>query len=205
VTEESPFEGSYCSKSGTISDNQQTDLFITLETMGEGEFSFCRKVSSEQDWDFLRFYIDDNPVAAWSGEKGWEQFSYELSSGAHTLRWSYIKDQNTIGGSDCAWIDNIVFPTRTTIISVEEGVKNSPFTLFPNPSNGKFQLQFLSGDGSEVQVKVYSTMGKLVYVKTVTSKNGTIIPIDLGNANAGLYLVELSSENKKWYKKVLLK
>ena len=205
VTDEWPFEGSYSSKSGSISDNQQTDLFITLETMGEGELSFCRKVSSEDTWDFLRFYIDDIPTAAWSGEKGWEQFSYPLSSGAHTLIWSYIKDQNTSGGSDCAWLDNIVFPTTTTIISVEEKLSDSPFTLFPNPSNGKFNLQLLSLQLENVEVKVYNTMGKIVFAEMISTKNGALISIDLGDVNSGLYLVELSSENGQWLKKVLVR
>ncbi|RLD41023.1 MAG: hypothetical protein DRI89_10640 [Bacteroidetes bacterium] len=205
VTDEWPFEGSYCSKSGYISDLQYTDLFITLTTLGEGELSFCRKVSSEQDWDYLWFYIDDISQGAWSGEKDWEQFSYPLSSGTHTLKWSYVKDQNTSGGSDCAWLDNIVFPTTTTIISVEETSSDAPFTLFPNPSNGKFNLQLLSIQPDNVQVKVYNTMGKIVYEKIITAKNSTLISIDLGDANSGLYLVEISAGNAQWLKKVLVR
>lgn len=205
ITEEWPFEGDYCSKSGSIGDNQHTDLYITLTTMGEGDFSFYRKVSSEDSWDYLRFSIDGNPTAAWSGEKDWEQFTYGLNSGTHTLKWSYMKDQNTAGGSDCAWLDNIVFPGTTVIISVEECTGDDPFTLYPNPSNGKFQLQLHSANSEDLKVKVYNSLGKVVFTEVLNTNTGSNFSIDLGEISPGLYLMELSLPNTQWLKKVLVK
>jgi hypothetical protein len=116
-----------------------------------------------------------------------------------------MKDQNSSGGSDCAWLDNIVFPTTTTIISVEERVSNSPFTLYPNPSDGHFKMQLHAIEADEIQLNVYNTLGKLVYAKTVGSKDGALISIDLGDVNSGLYLLELSEENKMWQKKIIVR
>jgi hypothetical protein len=33
-----------------------------------------------------------------------------VTAGIHTFKWSYAKDANTIGGSDCAYVDYITFP-----------------------------------------------------------------------------------------------
>lgn len=98
--------GSYCAKSGGISHNQNTDLIITGDFTA-GTVSFYYKVSSENSYDFLHFYIDGVEKNSWSGTVGWSQASYDVSAGTHTLKWSYTKDGSQYGGSDCAWVDDI--------------------------------------------------------------------------------------------------
>ena len=73
------------------------------------ELSFWYKVSSEQGYDFLRFYVDGTPVLATSGEVPWTQFTWVLGAGPHTLRWDYSKDTVVSVGSDTAWVDYIDF------------------------------------------------------------------------------------------------
>ena len=102
--------GTYSAKSGTISDSQQTDLILTVEVLTDGEISFYRKVSSENGWDKLFFYIDNQEKGNWSGDEGWSQVSFPVTAGVHTFKWSYQKDSSVSSGSDCAWIDDIQFP-----------------------------------------------------------------------------------------------
>lgn len=97
-------------RSGAISDNSSTTLQVTMDVDSEGELSFWRKVSSEANYDLLKFYIDGEEMASWSGTLNWSEFSYPVSAGTHTFKWSYLKDINTTGGSDAAWIDDIRFP-----------------------------------------------------------------------------------------------
>jgi len=110
ITDQNPYEGEYCVQSADISDNQQTSLEITYEVGTAGTLSFYKKVSSEGDWDYLRFFIDGEEKASWSGEVAWSMEEYELSVGQHTLKWQYDKDGNTSEGADAAWVDYIVFP-----------------------------------------------------------------------------------------------
>jgi hypothetical protein len=72
--------------------------------------SFYRKVSSEQDYDWLHFFIDSIPWGQWSGEEDWQRVVYPVSAGTHTYKWWYITDISTLVGSNAGWIDNIVFP-----------------------------------------------------------------------------------------------
>ena len=110
TTTSAPYEGTYCSQSGTITDNQTTDLFNTAMVIADGEISFAKKVSSESSYDFLRFYIDGTEMESWSGTEAWAETSYEITPGLHTFKWSYTKDGSVGSGSDCGWIDNIIFP-----------------------------------------------------------------------------------------------
>jgi hypothetical protein len=102
--------GSYGAKSGAIGNNGMTEMYLTLNVSAAGNISFWRKVSSESGYDFLRFYIDSNEMGSWSGEQVWAQQTYAVTPGEHTFKWAYIKDYSTVGGSDCAWIDDITLP-----------------------------------------------------------------------------------------------
>ncbi|MCD4746523.1 MAG: hypothetical protein K8R58_09500, partial [Bacteroidales bacterium] len=110
VVTEDPYEGVYCAKSGSIYHNQSSQLLITLEVTTAGNISFFRKVSSEPDYDYLEFWIDGTLLYAWSGTVAWSEVSYPVSTGSHTFKWVYNKDYSVSAGSDCAWIDYIIFP-----------------------------------------------------------------------------------------------
>ncbi len=110
VTDE-VYEGVYAARSGNITHNQSSTMSLTLDVAAAGEISFYRKVSSENNYDFLRFYINDDMVGQWSGEVNWSQVSYPVQAGNNTFTWTYIKDHIISHGSDCAWIDFIEFPT----------------------------------------------------------------------------------------------
>jgi len=66
---------------------------------------FYWKVSSEQSHDYLQFYIDSTLKDQISGEVGWTQKSYSVTSGIHILKWRYVKDGSGQSGSDCGWVD----------------------------------------------------------------------------------------------------
>ncbi len=109
VTDES-YDGAYSLRSGISAHNQQSILSISLDIAAKGEVSFALKTSSEEAYDFLKFYIDDEEIGAWSGEMDWMEVSFPVDTGVHTFEWIYAKDQSDIGGRDGAWIDQVVFP-----------------------------------------------------------------------------------------------
>jgi hypothetical protein len=105
-----PFEGTWTAESGWIYDQQSTELFISYTTTIDDSITFYRKVSSEADWDFLYFYIDNVQVGAWSGNVAWGRASFPVTAGTHTYKWSYVKDIFLSAGDDRAWVDYIGFP-----------------------------------------------------------------------------------------------
>ena len=104
------YEGSYSAQSGDISDNQSTSITLTTEVIADGFISFYRKVSSEQGWDYYNFYIDNNQLGSWSGTSDWVEESYPVTAGNHIFKWEYTKDTSVSSGSDCGWVDYIIFP-----------------------------------------------------------------------------------------------
>ena len=116
-------EGSSCAVSGDIGDQQESALEVELEITAAGEISFWKKVSSEASYDYLRFYIDGQQQDEWAGEVSWSEESYDVSAGEHTFKWIFEKDYSVSEGSDCAWIDYIIFP----------GIASTSPVLYVNP------------------------------------------------------------------------
>ncbi|MGF1656510.1 MAG: S8 family serine peptidase [Verrucomicrobiales bacterium] len=105
-----PFEGlnnAGAARSGAITDNQES--WVQTTVAGAGELRFFWKVSSETDYDFLRFLINGQEQERISGELGWSQRSYVLGEGTHILRWVYDKDESVSAGQDNGWLDQVVW------------------------------------------------------------------------------------------------
>ena len=111
--------GTYSAKSGTITHQQQSDLILTTDILADGVVSFFKKVSSENSYDKLYFYIDNVEKGNWSGEAAWGQESYAVTAGTHTFKWSYQKDGSVSSGSDCAWVDDIQFPPTSVTLGLD--------------------------------------------------------------------------------------
>ncbi len=103
-------DGVDAAQSGSIDNNQQT--WLQALAVGPGTLSFWWKVSSEVNYDFLEFYINDVlQTGRISGEVDWQQKSYSVLDGSHTFRWIYSKDRDTSAGLDTAWLDQVVWAT----------------------------------------------------------------------------------------------
>jgi len=109
VTSEERNSGTYSARAGSIEDDELSTLRVELDCTSS-EVSFYCKVSSESDYDYLRFYIDGVEQDKWSGEQDWFQVSYPVTAGRKTFEWTYSKDSSASEGDDTAWIDDIAFP-----------------------------------------------------------------------------------------------
>ncbi|MDY0334817.1 MAG: C25 family cysteine peptidase [Bacteroidales bacterium] len=114
ITAINPYEGSYSAKSGAISNYQSSSLKVTMDVISDDEISFYHKVSSEANYDFLRFLIDGTEKGKWSGSTQWAKATFDVTAGEHTFEWRYQKDAAVNNGSDCGWIDFINFPAAVS-------------------------------------------------------------------------------------------
>ena len=95
-------------RSGTIGDNGTTTLKTTVR--GKGTLTFKWKASSEQNYDKLNLYVDGSFVTSISGSTNWTTYTRTISAeGSHTVEWRYTKDGSASSGSDCGWVDDVVW------------------------------------------------------------------------------------------------
>ncbi|NPD46239.1 S8 family serine peptidase [Lentimicrobium sp. S6] len=152
ITDAEQFEGNFSAQSAAIGHNSSSSFVLEYEAGSDASISFYKKVSSEGNYDFLRFYIDGQEQDAWSGEVEWSMSEYDVSEGVHTFEWTYSKDGSATGGSDAAWVDYIVFPPMA-LPSIEmeneaEICDDQTYTSNAIVSNEESILWSTSGDGS---------------------------------------------------------
>jgi len=104
-------------QSGEILDNQLS--YIQTTVTGEGILKFYWKVSSEEYFDYLTFYVDGVAVPGYqiSGEVDWQQKTYSIGEGSHSIKWEYEKEVVISVGSDCGWLDKVEFITSAITIT----------------------------------------------------------------------------------------
>lgn len=90
--------------------------------------------------------------------------------------------------------------SAVTVKSKSNGsVENvSDVTLYPNPNNGQFQISL---NAETADVMVFDALGKVVLNKKVSNNE----MIDLGAAERGVYLVNITTANNTISKKVIVK
>ncbi len=192
ITNVAPFEGTYAAQSGIISDSQNTDMQVTMDVSTEGEISFFMKVSSEDNYDFLHFYIDDVKKGSWSGSLAWEEHSFSVTPGTHTFKWSYEKDIYVSSGSDRGWIDYIEFPPSTIGIGIDES-KASSIRIYPNPVEDRLFMDIPPADNG-LEINIFSLSGKLL--KTSNARGGATIMINVSDLDAGTYIISTTRDGE---------
>lgn len=133
------YSGGDAAQSGSIGNNQSSYLETTVS--GPGTLSFTWRVSSESCCDPLRFAIDGLVQTSIAGETGWTTLSYSLSSGSHTLRWTYSTDGSVLSGSNAGWVDYVQF----TATSPPPPPTGTPDILWRHRANGLNAVWFMNG------------------------------------------------------------
>ena len=159
------YAGTYAAKSGTIGDSQSTQMSHTIVIpAGGATLSFYYNVSSESNYDYLRFYIDGVQQNQWSGAIGWTQQTYLLTAGSRTLRWEYSKDSSSSSGTDAAYIDNVTITTAApAAMRIVDG----------NQSTGKVLTSDASGNATWQSI----TNSSISDIPIMASIKGMTIPI----------------------------
>lgn len=201
VTNDVVYEGAYSMESGNIGSSQTTTLQISLNVTQSGPVSFMYKTSTEQSYDFLRFYIDSNEMGEWSGEVDWTQASYNVTAGNHTLKWVYSKDNIVDDGEDACWVDNIVLPAALITVVEEEQMAN--FGLYPNPTDEVLNIQLDESINDKGQVFIYDAMGQLVHTELTNGRHS--MRLDVSNLAPGLYQFQLNHGGFNTTKKFVIK
>jgi len=192
TTATSPYEGLYCSQSGDITDNEESNIIISIDVLAPGEISFMKKTSTESGYDFLNFYIDNALQDSWSGTTDWSPQTYSVTSGTHVFKWSYTKDQSESVDNDAVWLDNILFPP---MIASNAGIQEEQIyfiSVYPNPATDVVTISFESSIQSTTnEIVIRDIQGKVVYqLSGLTNSNNTVI--NTSHFSNGVYFIELN-------------
>ena len=89
-----------------------------------------------------------------------------------------------------------------TLTSDSFGLEN--FTLYPNPNNGNFNIQFNSNSGNEIKINVHDIRGREIFNKSYDNNGFFNENLQLNNAQSGIYLVTVQDGSRKEVKKIVV-
>ena len=101
-------------RSGTIMNSQKT--WIETTVTGPCLVTFSWKASSEGGgYDMLALSVDGEEKDSIGGVMSdWVEYSLPIpESGAHTVRWTYSKDDSAWEGEDCGWVKDFTETPKT--------------------------------------------------------------------------------------------
>ena len=98
-------------RSGQITDNGTSETSLTVTLAEAGSLAFSYIVSSEQNYDWLHVLVDGTEVLKKSGTgtSTFTDFTYDLSTGVHTIVLRYTKDGSQSRGNDACAIGYLLF------------------------------------------------------------------------------------------------
>ncbi len=109
----------------------------------------------------------------------------------HATEWGETEDYTISLGNAVASVDDFNF---------------GKFNLYPNPSNGIFNISFKVLDTEKVEIEVHDIRGRVVKSSTYRNTRNTFSEeLNLDNLNSGLYLLQIKNGNKQSTKKIIIK
>ncbi|UOK42989.1 MULTISPECIES: reprolysin-like metallopeptidase [Flavobacterium] len=134
--------------------------------------------------------IPTSPLSAFNGQ---------TSTGIWTLK---VTDRATNdSGTLNSWNLNIC--TVQTAGVTDNTIKN--FTLYPNPNNGNFKVQFESSSSNDIKINIHDISGRLIFEKSYQNNGYFSQNIQLNNTQTGVYLISVLDGDKQTTKRIIIK
>lgn len=125
-------------------------------------------------------------------------FEGQNTAGTWTLRVADQAAQD--GGAINSWTLNIC-TTQALGVAQNELID---FALYPNPSDGNFNVKFRSNSSEEVKVNVHDMRGRQIFGQSYKNNGLFDQNIQLNNASSGIYMVTIENGSSKEVRKIVI-
>ncbi|WP_338814566.1 T9SS type A sorting domain-containing protein [Bernardetia sp. Wsw4-3y2] len=100
---------------------------------------------------------------------------------------------------------NIVYLTPSIVLGQDETDKRSAISLFPNPSNGSFTVEFKAIQAQKANLTVVDLTGKVILTQSLSDlNNGSKQNIELNGVSSGVYIVQVQTEKGVYQQKITI-
>jgi hypothetical protein len=123
ITSTNSIDGNFSARSGIIGHNATSVLMMRTYFPNEDSVKFNYKVSSEPNYDYFVFKLNDVEIVRKSGESVWEKTAVKVPAGINKMEWIYKKDNSVSQGADAAWIDLIDFSGVTRVQYIQRDIE----------------------------------------------------------------------------------
>ena len=106
--------------------------------------------------------------------------------------------------NDNSFSDELFLTIIPEIVNITEQ-KQINYSIYPNPSNGKFYLKYNTNDSENICVKLLNITGIVIYYNDfLIEKNNNYIQFNFENLSKGTYLLEIQDNQSITVKKIVI-
>ena len=96
------------------------------------------------------------------------------------------------------------FTVTDSTVAIDDGLPNDAIEVYPNPAVGNFTVEMFLARTQNVEIEVFSSMGKRVYQSKLSSILNKSVQVDMSEFPAGVYFAKIRTERGEITEKVLL-
>lgn len=164
-----------------------------------GKFDVVYRVSPDSTWTSI-FRIDPRHATEWSWSNASLVLPAEAFTSATQIGFLYENHGTDFGG---AGIDNIRLELKSSAIPLNSSLISC--RIFPNPTQGLFELEISSGPAVTVNIQILNLNGQTVLDEQLYSANGQLIrSFDLRNQPKGNYQIRIQTPDGNWTQRITL-
>lgn len=156
---------------------------------GSGETSSTNFIPTSSQWKFQD--VSNHP-----------NYGFYLASKSVRFRFYF---QTVTGFGNKLYLDEINFITPD--VGINEITKHIQLNLYPNPSNGSSNLNFVLSNDADIKVSITDVTGKLVSAESIyklNAGNHNIVVNENNQLNAGIYIVNMDYNGTKLTRKLVI-
>ncbi|WP_338791208.1 BspA family leucine-rich repeat surface protein [Bernardetia sp. MNP-M8] len=171
-----------------ITETQAPNATITINK--ENSFDKTISVSSSDSIVSVVWFKDGTEVASFNNQKTIEP----TESGNYKAKVTYI--------SGCEFETE----EKAFTFDIETGIEEESakiFTVYPNPNNGSFKVEFATTTNQKTNLVLVDALGRTIYSKEI-SRNEKTTTITLPKISAGVYVVQIVSQGKVYTKQLII-
>jgi spore germination protein YaaH len=177
----------------TYYDNEAYTFSISPNGINKVQLQF-KNFATEQGWDSLFIYNGPTIASPLMGAyTGSTTIPGTVTSTGTSITLRFKSDGATVKNG---W--KLIYNCVTTT-DVNENWNDDLLSVFPNPTNGNFEIRTDLKSG--LKINIFNSLGELVYRTDVQSEK--VIDLNNLNLNTGIYFVEINSEGQKVVKKLV--
>jgi hypothetical protein len=156
---------------------------------------YFNSFETEEGLDKMKIYDNSTQIGEYSG--GTLPEPVEANSGIMFITWSTNQSTNMQGWEVYYEIDNVGIDENSGITELE---------TYPNPATESVNVSFTVNESQNINLRIISLTGQLVYSENQPGFVGTYFSsINIANYPAGIYFIEISSDNGKTVKKIVVR
>lgn len=107
-------------------------------------------------------------------------------------------------------VDNVFYAVNSTPFTITNTLSTNPielsqlYSVYPNPNNGNFTINFNEASGADYSAKVYDLRGRLISNTMISTSESLTKNIDLNQPQSGIYILKVSNGSQESVKKLII-